>query len=224
MMTTHQAIGGMTDEELLQRMVNSHAERFGDSFWEFFDAHVWAHLPPNPVVVDLGCGPGLFLRDLAARYPGVTLHGYDVTPAMIDHACGVEYASGRPTLEVHDLNAKPLPLPDGSVHLVCMFAVLHVLPEPLPALAEIKRVLAPNGIVLLHDWIRASLERYLTMRLEGVDEADLEASRKRWFRLFPVHNKYTEDDWRWLLAEAGFTVSISAQVRQQFRLFVVRPA
>lgn len=223
-MTTHQAIGGMTDEDLLQRMVNSHAERFGDTFWAFFEAHVRAHLPPDPVMVDLGCGPGLFLRDLTARHAGATLYGYDVTPAMIDYARRLEYAGARPTLEVHDLTAQPLPLADGSVHLVCMFAVLHVLPEPLPALAEIKRVLAPNGILLLHDWIRTSLERYLSMRLEGVDEAEREASLRRWFRLFPVHNKYTADDWRWLLAEAGFVVPISARVRRQFRLFVCRPA
>lgn len=223
-MTTHQAIGGLTDEELLQRMVNSHAERFGETFWEFVDAQVWAHLPREPVVVDLGCGPGLFLRDVAARYPRASLHGYDLTPAMIEYAHQVEHPRRQPTLQVHDLTAEPLPLPDASVHLVCMFAVLHVLPEPLPALAEVKRVLAPNGMLLLHDWVRASLESYLRMRLEGVPAEEIAASRKRWFRLFPVHNKYTEDDWRWLLAEAGFTIPISAQVRQQFRLFVARPA
>ena len=38
---------------------------------------------PQPVIVDLGCGPGLFLRDLGERYPQATLFGYDVTPAMI---------------------------------------------------------------------------------------------------------------------------------------------
>jgi trans-aconitate methyltransferase len=32
------------------------------------------------VAVDLDCGPGLFLRDLAVRYPHATLYGYDLTP------------------------------------------------------------------------------------------------------------------------------------------------
>jgi trans-aconitate methyltransferase len=35
------------------------------------------------VMLDLGCGPGLFLRHLGERYPQATLYGYDVTPAMI---------------------------------------------------------------------------------------------------------------------------------------------
>ena len=36
-------------------------------------------------MLDLGCGPALFLRDLGERYPAATLYGYDVTPAMVTH-------------------------------------------------------------------------------------------------------------------------------------------
>ena len=39
-MPTHQDIGGISDEELLQRLVTSHAERYGEAFWAFFDAEV----------------------------------------------------------------------------------------------------------------------------------------------------------------------------------------
>jgi SAM-dependent methyltransferase len=141
---------------------------------------------------------------------------------MVDYAQDLEYAGPRPVLAVHDLATQPLPLDTGAVHLVCMTAVLHVLEEPLPALAEVRRVLASSGVFLLHDWIRTSLQAYLTSRLEGQGEA-LEASRRCWFRLFPMHNKYTEDDWQWLLAEAGFTIQCRTQVRPNFRLFVARP-
>ena len=67
-MPTHQEIGGMSDAELLQRMVTSHPERYGEAFWEFFTAQVYARVPAHPVVLDLGCGPGLFLRDFGGRY------------------------------------------------------------------------------------------------------------------------------------------------------------
>jgi trans-aconitate methyltransferase len=67
-------------------MVNTHPERFGPAFWEFFSGHVARALPAQPVAVDLGCGPGLLLRDLAEHCPAARLHGYDVTPAMIAHA------------------------------------------------------------------------------------------------------------------------------------------
>lgn len=220
-MPTHQEIGGISDEELLQRMVTSHPERYGEAFWEFFAAQVGARLPAQPVVMDLGCGPGLFLRDVSARYTPAALYGYDITPAMIDHARQGTYQGVTPTLAVHDLTAQPLPVVAGTVHLVHMTAVLHVLDDPLAVLAEIRRVLAPGGIFVLNDWIRTPLQVYLASRTDRT--ADPEADRKRWFRLFPAHNKYTIEDWQWLLTTGAFWVHCTAQLRPHFQVFVSTP-
>src|SRR5262245_50885980 len=181
-MPTHQSIGGASDEDLLRRMVETHADRFGDPFWEFFDARVTPSLPARPVVIDVGCGPGLLLRDLGQRFPSGTLHGYDVTPAMIAH--GRQLAGPTLTFTQHDVATEPLPHASGTVHLASMSSVLHVLDEPLPVLAEIRRVLAPGGIFMLNDWIRQPLETYLAWRRDVMKETGPEASR-RGFRLFP---------------------------------------
>lgn len=222
-MPTHQSLAGSTDEDLLQRMVATHADRFGDAYWAIFTAHVAPRLPSRPVAVDLGCGPGLFLHDLGARYPSATLSGYDVTPAMIAYARQLSWAGAAPTLAVHDLAARPLPLASGIANLVSMSSVLHVLDEPLPLLAEIRRVLAPGGVCLLHDWIRQPLPVYLAWRRDNLGEAGPEGQR-RGFRLFPAHNKYTPEDWRWLLGEAGLIIRHEAQLRASHRLFVTTPA
>jgi SAM-dependent methyltransferase len=219
---THQSLSGSTDEELLQRMVATHPERFGEPYWTCFEAHVGRSLPDRPAVLDLGCGPGLFLRDVSQRHPAATLFGYDLTPAMIAHGQQLAYAGAKPTLMVHDVTRQALPHDDGSVHLVSMTAVLHVLDEPLPVLAEIRRVLAPQGAFALHDWIRQPLADYLEFRRTSFNEPEPEGSR-RGYRLFAVHNKYTTDDWLWLLATAGFTVRHHAQVRPAHRLFIAAP-
>ena len=92
-MPTHQSLSGASDDELLGRMVKTHPERFGEAYWKFFEAHVAPHLPPRPTMIDLGCGPGLFLRDLGQRHPAATLYGYDVTPDNVVLApdCGMKY-------------------------------------------------------------------------------------------------------------------------------------
>jgi SAM-dependent methyltransferase len=216
-MPTHQSLGGSSDEELLRRMVDTHADRYGDAFWAFFASSVAPSLPARPVMIDVGCGPGLFLRDLGTRYPSASLHGYDVTPAMIAHARQLTGVTLQ--LAIHDVTSQPLPHAAGSVNLVAMSSVLHVLDEPLPVLAEIRRVLAPGGIFLLHDWIRRPLPAYLAWRRDVMKEREPEATR-RGFRLFPVHNKYTPDDWRWLLAEAGLTVREETQLRPTHQVFV----
>ena len=221
-MPTHQSLSGSTDEDLLQRMVSTHPERFGEPYWAYFDAHVAPSLPQRPVAIDLGCGPGLFLRDLGARRPTATLFGYDVTPAMVAYGQQLTYVGPKPTLGVHDITTQPLPHDAGSVHLVAMTAVLHVLDEPLPVLAEIRRVLAPGGVLALHDWIRLSLPDYLAVRRDVFGDREPECSR-RGYRLFAVHNKFTIDDWQWLLGEAGFAVQHHAQLRRAFHMFVASP-
>jgi SAM-dependent methyltransferase len=221
-MATHQSLSDSSDEDLLGRMIATHPERFGPNFWAFFAAHVGNRLPPRPVMMDLGCGPGLFLRDLAERYPQATLHGYDVTPAMVAHARQLSYGTARATLALHDVATQPLPLAAASVDLTTMSSVLHVFDEPLRTLAEIRRVLAPGGLFVLHDWIRQPLQAYLAYRRDVLKEDPTESLR-RGFRLFPVHNKYTPEDWRWFLAEAGFKILDQGQLRASHRLFVTTP-
>jgi SAM-dependent methyltransferase len=221
-MVTHQALSGSSDEEFLQRMASTYPERFGEDLWRFFTAQVAPSLPERPVMIDLGCGPGLFLRDLGERYPQATLYGFDVTPAMIAYGKQLLYTGAKPILAVHDVATQTLPNVAGTVHLVSMSSVLHVLDEPLPVLAEIRRVLAPGGLFMLHDWIRHPLQAYLERRVEQMGGSRDEAMRPG-FRLFPVHNKYTPEDWQWLLAEAGFTIRSQTQLRPTHQVFVTTP-
>ena len=222
-MPTHQSLGGASDEELLQRMVATHPERFDAPFWAFYDTHVARRLPPRAVMIDLGCGPGLLLRDLGERHPDAILHGYDVTPAMITYGRRLAFKPASVSLTVHDVTVEPLPLADATVNLASMSSVLHVFDEPLPTLAEIRRVLAPGAIFLLNDWIRQPLSSYLAWRRDVMKESGPDAVRRA-FRLFPVHNKYTVEDWRWLLGAAGFEVLAQTELRASHRVFVATPA
>ncbi|MEV4240114.1 methyltransferase domain-containing protein [Nocardia sp. NPDC049737] len=98
-------------------------------------------------VVDVGCGSGRAVGELAARR--VRAIGVDLDPAMI------EIASERwPTGEFHIADATALPLDDGSVTGYRADKVLHTLDEPERALVEARRVLAGNGRAVLigQDW------------------------------------------------------------------------
>ena len=141
---------------------------------------------------------------------------------MITHGRQLPTTGARPTLAVHDVATQPLPHAAGTVHLVTMTSVLHVLDEPLPVLGEIRRVLAPNGLFVLHDWIRMPLQTYLASRQERQEEAP-EVSRQRGFRLFPAHCKYTTEDWQWLLGEAGFAIRHQTRLRPTHQCFVTTP-
>ncbi|MFI6871662.1 methyltransferase domain-containing protein [Nocardia sp. NPDC050406] len=98
-------------------------------------------------VVDVGCGGGRAVGELAAR--GVRAIGVDLDPAMIDSA-RERWSAG----EFHLADATALPLDDGSVTGYRADKVLHALDEPERAVAEARRVLAVDGRAVLvgQDW------------------------------------------------------------------------
>jgi SAM-dependent methyltransferase len=133
---------------------------------------------------------------------------------MIDYANNkVEYQGEKPQYSILDVANDDLPFSAESVDLVSMVAVMHVLSEPLPVLEKIQKVLKPGGVFLLQDWIRTSLPQYLERMAGNVPPEQMEATRSAMFKLFPSHNKYTTDDWLWVLEQGGFRVVEHKQLR-----------
>ena len=90
------------DDRALRRQIERYVVRFNDAFWQFWNEHIAVSLPPQPLIVDIGPGPGLFLRDLSARLPNATLHGLDANEAMIENARSLDYAGPIPTLRLFE--------------------------------------------------------------------------------------------------------------------------
>ena len=90
-------------------------------------------------VLDLGCGRGYWLAQLAARGTGVV---------GVDRDGGrVAVAASHGPVAVAD--AARLPLADASMALVWCVHVLHHLRQPSQVLAEVHRVLRPGGWLVL---------------------------------------------------------------------------
>jgi len=100
-------------------------------------------------VLDAGSGPGRDLCPLARRYPGAQLVALDFSQRMLRQKHGlVSRLFSRS--EKHSLcaNFECLPLAGGSVDLVWSNMALHWIAEPLEALREFHRVLAPEGLLM----------------------------------------------------------------------------
>jgi SAM-dependent methyltransferase len=92
------------------------------------------------VVLDAGCGVGYGAAQLAEVAESVI--GVDVDPESIAYARR-RYDAENVEFLVADLAA--LPLAAGAVDIVCMFEVIEHLPDREAALAEVARVLRPEG-------------------------------------------------------------------------------
>ncbi len=98
-------------------------------------------------VLDVASGEGYGSALLAAVAGSVV--GVDVDPAAVAHA-RTTYA-GRSNLRFEVGSAAALPLPDVGIDVVVSFETIEHLPRDLqvPMLAEIARVLAPGGMLVL---------------------------------------------------------------------------
>lgn len=162
-------------------------------------AYLLPMLQAGQRLLDVGCGPGTITADLARRIaPGPAL-GIDAGPAVIAQAA----ADAPPdvdnlTFAVGDAYA--LDLPDASVDVVHAHQVLQHLTDPVAALREWRRVLAPGGVLAARDSDYAAF-------VWSPDDPVL----TRWLELYHEltrHNDAEADAGRYLMAwatQAGFT-------------------
>jgi SAM-dependent methyltransferase len=107
---------------------------------------------PGGNLLEVGSGPGRLAVRLAREAPGMTLTGVDFSGAMVERAARRAAGAGlseRVRFEVGDVAA--LPLPDGKFEGVVSTLSLHHWPEPTHGLAEIHRVLKPDGEARIYD-------------------------------------------------------------------------
>ena len=109
--------------------------------------------------LDLGCGTGIDARAAAKRpeFKGRAV-GVDVSEGMIEagrRLAAEEGGAARVDLRVGD--AAAVPLPDASFDAIVMHTLVSHLKEPAAVLREARRLLAPEGRLVVFDADFASL-------------------------------------------------------------------
>lgn len=118
--------------------------------------HLLPHLRPGMRVLDVGCGPGSVTWGFLEHVPGGLVVGLDVEDVVLEMA--------RANLEQHQQQeSRPaegrvvkgsvysLPFRSNSFDVCHAHQVLQHLTQPVSALAEMLRVLAPGGILSLRE-------------------------------------------------------------------------
>lgn len=125
-----------------------------------------AGVQPGTHALDLAAGTGDIAFALAAR--GARVAALDITHRMLHIASGKKPASAKVAFVTGDMMA--LPFHDGAFDLVTTGYGIRNVPAIEPAIAEIRRVLRPGGLLLSLDFdrpaspvVRAVYLGYLTV-------------------------------------------------------------
>ena len=147
-------------------------------------------------ILDVACGTGSALNQLALAHPDEKYWGLDLSPYYLQHA-------GRRLSHVRNLslvteNAERMPLADASFDVVTSVFLFHELPARARrnVLAEMRRVLKPGGLLVIEDAAQLSEAQDLRVFLQNFATSMNE----------PFFADYIASDLASAMTDAGFSV------------------
>ncbi len=102
-------------------------------------------------LLDVACGSGRFLHQLAQAFPAMQMTGIDLSQAYLAEAA--RHLHGRRTVSFQQANAEALPFEAASFDIVTCVYLYHELPNEVRrrVTAEIARILKPGGLFVFVD-------------------------------------------------------------------------
>ena len=121
-------------------------------------AYLLAHLRAGMDLLDVGCGPASITADLAERVAPGRVVALDAAAGALEAARATLRERGlSEQVEVTSGDVMALPFEDASFDIVHAHQVLQHLADPVGALAEMRRVTRPGGIVAVRDAVYSAM-------------------------------------------------------------------
>lgn len=107
---------------------------------------------PGARLAEIGCGTGVSTRALAKAFPQARVDGIDIDSASIDAARALTKADPevKGNLEFHATTAESFGH-EGEYDYVSLFECLHDMAYPTRALKAARKMLKPEGVLLVSD-------------------------------------------------------------------------
>jgi SAM-dependent methyltransferase len=129
--------------------------REGQRLLDKVDAPAWIakyfneHLQGAKSILSVGCGPAVFLREMAEIRPDAEFVGVDLSAERIQD--GQARLRGLPNARVQIGDVQALPFESGSFDFVFCRFLMEYLPDKQLALREMLRICREGGKILLQD-------------------------------------------------------------------------
>ena len=132
---------GLNKEGMIYQREQYAKGGLGVRYWDYRDDTAFRHVVGTSIL-DAGCGEGITLEKLVQRFPEASVIGIDTEPENIEICThhGLPVQSG---------SVYEIPFADASFDTVLFSEVIEHLDHPELALSEIRRVLRPEGRIII---------------------------------------------------------------------------
>ena len=157
---------------------------------------------PGPIL-DVGAGTALIPIEICRRLPRASIVAVDLSAAMLERARGRIVRAGlSDRVSVEQADAKRLPFAAASFPVVISNSIIHHIPEPSDAVAEIARVAIEGAALLIRDLCRPDNEASLAALV--ATHVGEESDRARQLFADSLRAALTVEEMRQLVARYGF--------------------
>ncbi len=104
------------------------------------------HLESNDIVLDFGCGTGLFSTEIAKFVKSV--HGIDISSKMIEKAKSKAETAGIHNVEYFQATIFDERLKPGTYDVILALYILHLAEDTQIVMRRMKELLKPGGLIL----------------------------------------------------------------------------
>jgi SAM-dependent methyltransferase len=175
-----------------------------EKVWRWGLEHI--AIPPDAVILDVGCGGGGTVKILAQFVPRGKVYGVDYSEDVLLTARRVNRAlieQGR--VELEHGSVSDLPFPDAAFDLVTAFETTMFWPNPVEDLREVRRVLRSPEPARTEHGRRAEGKPGGTFLIanEAYADARFEERNTKWSR-WANFQLQTPEETRQCLVEAGY--------------------
>lgn len=109
----------------------------------------WIQAPKKLRWIDIGCGTGVFTEEIIKHCGPASVMAIDPS---VDQIAFARNRTGAAKAEFRVGDGQELPFEDDSFDIAVMALVVHFLPDPSKAMAEIARVLRSGGRAATYVW------------------------------------------------------------------------
>ena len=184
---------------------------------------VVASLPPAARVLEVAPGPGYLAIEIAKR-GGSRVTGLDISETFVRIAEDNARAEGV-DVDFRHGNASAMPFADDSFDFIVCRAAFKNFTDPLGALDEMFRVLAPGGCASILDLRKEASMDEIEAEVAGMHLSPVNAWLTKFiFRTTLLKNAYAQDALEHLVAQSRFGRGEVHRDGIGFDLRLVKPA